>query len=104
MRKWLSYMSIAGLFTVMVASPAAASDLEGGCPGNGWQLVTVQSMLDLGHTITEDRVDTNGVFDGWYCIHVLPAAAWAVAGGYPEGAPEFLKLFMDNELPFQATN
>lgn len=104
MRKWLSYGLIAGLFTVSAASPVAASDLEGGCPGNGWELVTVQSMLDLGHRITEDRVDGNGVFDGWYCIHVLPLATWASVGGQRDDGPEYLKLFRDNELPFQATN
>ena len=103
MRKLMRSGLVAVLFTAVAATPASATGLEGGCAGNGQELVTVQSMLDLGHTITEDRVDRNGDLDGWYCIHVLPYAAWALFGGQPEGAPEFLKLFSDNELPYQAT-
>lgn len=104
MRKLLRSGLAATVVIAVTMSPASAADLEGGCAGKGQELVTVASMLALGHTITEERVDRNGVLDGWYCIHVLPYAAWASFGGQPEGAPEFLKLFSDNELPDRATN
>lgn len=96
MRNWIGAAMAVAAMTVPL--PAAAGDLEGGCPG-GYDLVTVESMLALGHSITEARVDGNGTFDGWYCIHELPPAAWAWFGGWQPGYPETLKLFRDNETP-----
>lgn len=96
MRNWIGAATV--VMALGVQLPAMAADLEGSCPG-GYDLVTVESMLALGHTITEERVDRNGTFDGWYCIHELPLAAWARFGGWQPGYPETLKLFGDNETP-----